>query len=161
MSGGGNCLPLDPPSKEQREAEERVRNALFSPQTSIVELSSQLNEKYNREAETLRKSLFPEKIQKGMLAFDSLAEEYNHPQMKEFYQKKEQDIRNQLEYAMLQSPMFVEKDQDGISCMNVDGTQCMSLNSEEQSAYPMNPNLPRWTAEVDEFFPEPLQPFSF
>ena len=165
ISGGGNCLPLDPPTKEQKEAEEKVRSVLFSSQTSLVEISSQLHQKYNKEEMELRASLFPvqPQSQTGVFSFESFIEEDRHPKMKEFYQKREHDIRNQMELAMLQSPMFLEKDEDGIQCMDVGMGLCTSLYDENvaPNAYPLHENLPTWNADLEEFFPEPLQPFSF
>jgi hypothetical protein len=165
MSGGGVCLSLDPPTKEQKEAEERVRNILFNSQTSLVEISSQLHQKYNKEEMELRATLFPVRthMQTGVFSFESFIEEDRHPKMKEFYQKRGQDIRRQMELAMLQSPLFVEKDEDGISCMDIGNGLCTSLYDENDapSAYPLHENLPSWSAEVDEFFPEPLESFRF
>jgi hypothetical protein len=162
MSGGGNCLPLDPPTKEQEEAAANTRKILFNPSMSIAELSFELNEKYNRDAEVLRASLFPKKSDSGMLAFHSLVEEDNHPQMREFRKKRAAEIRTTLEFAMLQSPMFVEKDENGIGSMNIDGIQCMSLDQcDEKFVNSYNTNLQNWSDDLDGFFPEPLQPFSF
>jgi hypothetical protein len=79
--------------------------------------------------------------------------------MKEFHQKRENDIRNRLVFEMLQSPMFTNL--DGFTAMNdaldiCTGAECTS-NALQSMTGQTNPD----ESSLDDFFPQPLQPFSF
>jgi hypothetical protein len=80
----------------------------------------------------------------------------------------QEQVMEYLRVQMLNSPMFIQTDPNGVSCA-VEGDMVavyssdipLSLKGDLAPMTIQGMSDQTWTNDLDAFFPEPLQPFSF
>jgi hypothetical protein len=156
---GGISLSLDEPSREQKEAEAKARSIVFGLKPSVTSIYKTLTDSYTQKEGELIESIRKRNEGKGPLAIQTLFPPNQTEEEKEFYRKKEEDIQRQLELAMLQSPMFATM--DGFTAMNDTPDICVGAECSSNALQSMTGQTNPEDSRLDDFFPEPLQPFSF
>lgn len=180
---GGISLSLHEPSREQKEAEAKVRSILFMSNPSVSGVFQNLSETYSKkDGEVLAskrrmvtgrlgaQTLFPPTLSDQENTHDhrsesmKLLDKLSSPSDDELKKKYEQQM---VEIA-LNSPMFNDRDGNGITTAYIGSgihmdTATLHLNLEPASFQNsiLNTSDQKWSTDLDDFFPQPLQPFSF
>lgn len=184
FNGGGSSMYPDRPSQEQQDAENTVRKALFQTENiEINKISEEYDTVYNTYRAENRKKL--EEMGKKNILFPELTTD-----QKAHLSILKERLESQRIAYMTASPMFQTHDEDGICAAEDCGidkvllaTECVpgTLNSfsansgelsEEQKQEILRNMIPVTSlgiasanggglTNVDDFFPEPLVPFSF
>ena len=155
---GGTTLTLDEPNQEQKAAAQKVRNILFKT-NSIEEISAEQNRSYNQERIELEQKLtMSDPLQVQTLLGTKYTPE-NQEMLNKFHQAKATQMQNEYERIMLQSPMFTNM--DGFTAMNDTPDECVGAECTIAALESMTGQTNAAETFLDDFFPQPLQPFSF
>jgi hypothetical protein len=154
---GGISLSLDEPTQEQKDAEAKVRSILFMSNPSVSGVYQNLSETYSKKEGELLAS--KRRMVTGQLGAQTLFPPKLSEEEKEFYKHKNHDIQRQLELAMLASPMFTNM--DGFTAMNDTPSVCIGAECTSNALQSMTGQTNPEETSLDDFFPQPLQPFSF
>jgi hypothetical protein len=156
---GGVSLSLDEPSKEQKEAEVKARSIIFGSKPSVSDIYRTLSDSYSQKEGELIHAIRNPTMGTSQLDVQTLFPPKLSEEEKEFHRKKEQDIKRQLELAMLESPMFTNM--DGFTAMNDTPDICIGAECTSNALQSMTGQTNPEETSLDAFFPQPLQPFSF
>jgi hypothetical protein len=155
---GGVTLSLDEPNQEQKAAAQKVRNILFKT-NSIEDVSVEQNRSYNQERIELEQKLtMSDPLQVQTLLGTRYTSE-NQEMLNKFHHAKAMQMQNEYERIMLQSPMFTNV--DGFTAMNDTSDVCVGAECTTSALESMTGQTNAGESFLDDFFPQPLQPFSF
>jgi hypothetical protein len=156
---GGITLSLDEPSQEQKAAAARMRALLFNSNTSISEVSRKLITEYDQNRFELRGSILKKSEEDGTMRVTAPPYLELNERDKERIQQRLEEINTDITHMMMTSPMFTNV--DGFTAMNDTSDVCVGAECTMSALESMTGQTNAGESFLDDFFPQPLQPFSF